>query len=126
MVYSDGKRLRMILRQSELGHGKAFQLVLIGEEIIELVLVVIAYCRYVEELDVVLERDPEAPIVDLLQVDLLFRALGPLVRLVTPVTLPLFSPPWVSDLNQSLRFSIIECDQFGPDQTVGVRIDQTN
>ena len=116
----------MILRQSELGHGKAFQLVLIGEEIIELVLVVVAYCRYVEELDVVLERDPEAPIVDLLQVDLLLRALGPLVRLVTPVTLPLFSPPWVSDLNQSLRFSIIECDQFGPDQTVGVRIDQAN
>ena len=107
LVYSDCERLRVVLRQSELRHAKALQFVLICEEIINLVLVVIAYCRDIEELHIVLESYPEAPIVNLLQIHLPLSALSPLVRLITPITLPFFSTPGVSNLNQSLSFAIV-------------------
>ena len=52
---------------------------LIGQVIVELVLIVIADRCDVEELDVVTEADPETSIVTILPFDLLLRAVSPLL-----------------------------------------------
>ena len=52
---------------------------LVRQVIVELVLIVVADRRDVEELDVVTEADPETSIVAIFPLDLLFRAVSPLL-----------------------------------------------
>ena len=80
---------------------------LICDVAVDHLIVVEADCCDVEELDVVLEGDPERAIVLVLQVDLALGRLSPLGRLVTPVSLPLLVAPRVADLNDALRLSVV-------------------
>ena len=83
---------------------------LISKEVIELVLVIVANCRDVEEPEIVLERDPEAAVIFIDKTNLLLGAIGPRGRLITPVTLPFLLAPRVADLNQAFCLAVIKCD----------------
>ena len=91
-----------------------------------LILEVVANRRNVEKLDVVMEGDPEAAIIGVLQIDLLFCALRPLIGQVAPVTLPFFPAPRVSNLNQPLGLPVVKSYQLCTDQTVSVSVHQAD
>ena len=83
---------------------------LISQEVVILVIVIVANRRDVEELEVVFKRDPETAVIFINEANLLLRALSPCGRLITPVSLPFLLAPWVANLNQALRFAVIKCD----------------
>ena len=83
---------------------------LISKEVIELVLVIVANRRDVEEPEIVLERDPEAAVIFIDKTNLLLGVIGPRRRLITPVTLPFLLAPRVADLNQAFCLAVIKCD----------------
>ena len=49
--------------KSELRHSERLEIVLISKEVVELVLVIVANRRDVEEPEIVLKRDPEAAVI---------------------------------------------------------------
>ena len=69
----------MVLIQGELRHTKVLYLVLVRQEVVKLVLVVVANRSDVKELDIILKGNPEATIVQVLKVHLLLGALSPLI-----------------------------------------------
>lgn len=97
---------------------------LVCHAVVRHLLIEVADCRDVKEVQVVSEGNPEETIVFVLQVHLLFCLLSPFITLIAPGTLPLFLAPRVPDLDQSFGFSVVKRDHFRPDETVGVGVDQ--
>ena len=88
----------MVLVKRELAHAEALQVMLICDVAVNDLLIVEANSSDIEEPDVVLVCDPECSIVLIFQIHLSLRRFCPLGRFVTPVTLPLFMAPGVSNL----------------------------
>ena len=111
MVDGDEDGLRVISVKRELSHAECVEVVLVRHEVVNLVLVVVADGGDVEELEVVLEGDPEAAVVLVLPADLRLCVVCPLRRFVAPVALPLLLAPGVTDLDQALRvLAVVELD----------------
>ena len=122
LVNCDLHWLRMVCIKRKLANAEALKIMLVSQAVIFSLLIVIADRGDVEELDVVLEANPEAPIIFVLQIHLALRGLRPLRRFVAPIALPFFATPRVPDLNQPFSLTVIESDDFGCDQTISVRI----
>jgi len=90
-------------------------LVLIADGGILEVVSEVADRRYVKELVVVGERDPEGAVIRIFVVDLALGEFSPLGCAISPITFPFFLSPRVANLQYTFGLCIIKFDYFCSD-----------
>ena len=70
LINCDGQWLRMIPVNYDFAHAVALEIMLIGQVVVNDLLVIVANCGDVKELDVISKCDPESTVVTFLQVHL--------------------------------------------------------
>ena len=58
------------------------------------------------------EWNPKCAIIFIFKLDLLLCIFGPLIRFIWPIAFPFIEAPWISDLNQSFKITIIKSYSF--------------